>query len=81
MNPKEAARDIWFWQLEPLGVRLMKQALDDISNGIIKKKPQDPEVSTFEPSTKAKDIYKPDLLMLEQYYENTNNQTQNENAD
>ena len=65
MNPKGAARDIWFWQLEPLGVRLMKQALDDISNGIIKRIVQDPEVSTFEPNTDVKDIYKPDLLMIE----------------
>ncbi len=64
LNPKEGARELWFWELEPLGVRLMKQALDDISNGVIKRIPQDPDVSTFEPNTDVKDIYKPDRLLL-----------------
>jgi len=65
LNPKEGARELWFWELEPLGVQLMRQALDDISNGVIKKVPQDRELSTFEPSTDVKDIYRPDLLMIE----------------
>ena len=64
MKPKEAARELWRLQLLPLGVHLMKQAIDDISQGIIKRTPQDPELSTFEPSTDVKDIFKPDLLML-----------------
>ena len=70
MNPKEAARELWRLELLPLGLELMKQALDDISAGILKKVPQDQELSTFEPGTDVKDIYKPDLLMIEQYGSN-----------
>ena len=34
---------------------------------IIIKKPQKKEFSTFEPNTDVKDVYKPDLLMIERY--------------
>lgn len=65
--PKEAAKRLWEFSLMPIGLRLMAEALADISKGIIKKTPQDARFSTFEPSTDSKDIYKPDLLMIEQY--------------
>ena len=66
LDVKEGARELWRLELLPLGLKLIKQALDDISKGIIKKKPQDKELSTFEPSTNVKDIFKPDLLMIEE---------------
>ena len=72
LDVKEGARELWRLELLPLGLKLIKQALDDISKGIIKKKPQDSELSTFEPSTDVKDIYKPDLLMIEQYGSKSN---------
>jgi methionyl-tRNA formyltransferase len=34
---------------------------------MIKKTPQDERFSTFEPNTDVKDVYKPDLLMIERY--------------
>ena len=46
---------------------LERNALIDINKGIIIKKPQQKEFSTFEPNADVKDLYKPDLLMLEQY--------------
>jgi methionyl-tRNA formyltransferase len=66
MDSKKAARLLWEHELQPMGLRLLKQALEDIGSNIIKRKPQQKEFSTFEPSTDVKDIYRPDLLMLEQ---------------
>lgn len=67
MKPREAARRLWENDLQPMGLKLLEYALKDISRGIIKKRPQDDRFSTFEPNTDAKDIYKPDLLMLDQF--------------
>ena len=66
-KPKEGAKLLWEKELQPIGLSLLKQALIDICAGIIKKRPQDERFSTFEPSTDVRDVYKPDLLMLEQY--------------
>lgn len=66
LDHKRTASQIWQDDLCPLGVELMSHALDDVARGIIRKTPQDNRYSTFEPSLdNVKDIYKPDLLMLE----------------
>lgn len=67
IEPKKAAKILWEHELQDMGLRLLKETLHDISNGIIKKVPQQKEYSTFEPNTDAKDVFKPDLLMIEQY--------------
>jgi methionyl-tRNA formyltransferase len=67
MDVNKAAKELWREELQPMGVRLLEEALCDISNGVIKKVPQNPKLSTFEPSMDVKDIYKPDLLMLGQF--------------
>ena len=67
IEPKKAAKILWEHELQDMGLRLLKETLQDISNGIIKKVPQQKEYSTFEPNTDAKDVFKPDLLMIEQY--------------
>mgnify|MGYP003635812787 CR=1 FL=1 len=64
MESKKAAKELWQSKLQAIGVRLMEKAILDISNGILIKKPQDEVLSTFEPSMIVKDIFKPDLLML-----------------
>lgn len=66
LPPRKAAGRLWRSELQAIGLRLLRQALEDISQGIIKKTPQPEAVSTFEPDTNVKDIYKPDLLMLPQ---------------
>jgi methionyl-tRNA formyltransferase len=48
-----------------MGLRLLEKALRDIDRGVIIKNPQQKEFSTFEPNADVKDLYKPDLLMLE----------------
>lgn len=35
------------------------------NSGVIERKPQDRRYSTFEPDTNIKDIYRPDLLMID----------------
>jgi len=66
-EPKKAARVLWEHELQDMGLNLLEMALTDINKGIIIKKPQDKRYSTFEPNTDVKDVYKPDLLMLERY--------------
>ena len=67
MKLKDATAQIWREELQPLGIELMSKALDDIPKGIIKRKPQKESLSTFEPSMDIKDVFKPDLLMIEQF--------------
>lgn len=67
IDSKKAARRIWEYDLQPMGLELIEKALKDIQAGIIIKKPQRKEFSTFEPNTDVKDVFKPDLLMLERY--------------
>jgi methionyl-tRNA formyltransferase len=63
---KKAAKRLWEYELQEMGLRLFKFSLNDISRGVLIKKPQPKEYSTFEPNTDVKDVFKPDLLMLEQ---------------
>ena len=66
-DPKKAAKRLWEDELQDMGLRLLKQALTDIHAGKIIKRPQKKEYSTFEPNTDVKDVFKPDVLMLERY--------------
>ena len=64
-NPRVGARHLWNEELIDVGLRLYEKALSDISKGVIIRSPQRQDVSTFEPSITAKDIYRPDCLMIE----------------
>lgn len=65
LEVKRAARLLWEHHLQDIGLSLIKKTLSEVSSGIITKKPQDKRFSTFEPSIDAKDIFRPDMLMLE----------------
>lgn len=66
LNPKDGASKLWRESLCQMGVDLYEKTLIDIKNGIIKKQKQDKRFSTFEPSLdNIKDVFKPDLLMIE----------------
>ncbi len=67
LEPKKAAKRLWEFELQAMGLRLLELALTDINKGIIIKKPQPKEYSTFEPNTDVNDVFKPDLLMIEQF--------------
>lgn len=65
MGPKDGARELWQTELQEIGLKLFKRALCDIERGVIISEPQRADVSTWEPSTKVNDIYRPDALMIE----------------
>lgn len=65
IDAKKAASLLWRERLLSMGLELVKVVLNDISAGRIVRKKQDLRYSTFEPCTDVKDVYKPDLLMLE----------------
>ena len=65
LNPKQGATKLWRDELLLMGLNLFEKAFKDISKGIIKRKAQDKRFSTFEPDTNVKDVFKPDLLMIE----------------
>lgn len=67
IDPKKAAKILWEHELQDMGLDLIKQTLIDIGNGLIKKTPQKKQFSTFEPNTDTKDVFKPDLLMIEEF--------------
>ncbi|KQT17439.1 hypothetical protein ASG31_08490 [Chryseobacterium sp. Leaf404] len=65
LEPSNSAVKLWRDELCPMGLKLFETALKDVLNGVIKRKPQDRRFSTFEPNTNVKDIYRPDLLMID----------------
>ena len=65
LAPHKSAGKLWRDELCPLGLNLLETALKDLLNNVIKRKPQDKKYSTFEPDTNVKDIYRPDLLMID----------------
>ena len=71
MDPKKASAKIWRNSLQDMGIRLLEKALRDIKRGVVVKTPQDKNISTWEPSTDVKDIYRPDSLLLEEKKNNT----------
>jgi methionyl-tRNA formyltransferase len=64
-EPRKAAKMLWDDTLFEMGVGLLSGAIDRIASGVIIKTPQDNRFSTWEPGTDVKDIYRPDLLMIE----------------
>lgn len=67
LDHSKTAKEIWRTELMPLGLKLYAEALSDINRGIIKRKSQQDlaRFSTFEPGlNNIKDVYKPDLLMI-----------------
>lgn len=65
IDPKIAAKELWSSELLKIGIELLDLSIKEIGSGVIRKTPQDARFSTFEPSTNISDVYKPDLLMLE----------------
>ncbi|ROI09812.1 methionyl-tRNA formyltransferase [Chryseobacterium sp. H3056] len=65
LEPQKSAAKLWRDELCPMGLNLFERALKDLLNNVIIRTPQDSRYSTFEPDTNVKDIYKPDLLMID----------------
>jgi len=65
LDHSKTAREVWQEELQPLGVRLISESITAIAEGKQNRIKQDSRFSTFEPSLDVKDIFKPDLLMIE----------------
>lgn len=58
------ATRLWRERLQPMGIRLFAQTIEDISKGKIIAIPQDNECATWEPSMDRPPIFRPDLDQL-----------------
>ena len=47
-----------------MGIMLLKKTIDDISNGVIVRIPQNHKMATWEPSLNPPPLYRPDLLQI-----------------
>ena len=53
--------ELWREVLQPMGLRLILRALDDLSRGVVVAVPQDERLATWEPSLDQPPIFRPDL--------------------
>lgn len=65
MPPAKAARALWRDEIAPAGIRMLEALLPKIASGERPAASQDERFASWEPSVDVKDLYRPDLLMLE----------------
>jgi methionyl-tRNA formyltransferase len=65
IHPSDTASTLWRDQLFPMGLRLLRAALNEISNGVLTQLDQDHTLATWEPSlTTAPRLHRPELHQL-----------------
>lgn len=64
IRPDDTAETLWRRELQPMGLRLYAQVLDDLGRGIMVAEPQETELATWEPSFNQPALYRPDLPQL-----------------
>lgn len=64
IRPGDDAQTLWRRDLFPLGVRLLTDAVQNISAGIIVQTPQDESCATWEPSLSQPPLRRPDLYLI-----------------
>ena len=65
IRPGDDARSLWARELAPMGLRLFRRALGDISAGKLVRIEQDASLATWEPSMDgAPRLFRPDLQLL-----------------
>lgn len=60
----DTPRTLWERELFPLGLKLLRDVLEDLSNGIMVRAPQDRAVATWEPSIGRPPVFRPELPLL-----------------
>jgi methionyl-tRNA formyltransferase len=66
IRPGDDARELWTRELAPLGLRLFRKVLDDISKGKIVRIPQEHTLATWEPAISGQPrLFRPDLDLLQ----------------
>lgn len=64
VRPGDDASELWSRELFPMGIRLLRQVLADLTSGTIVRVPQDRTCATWEPSWDRPPVERPDLLQL-----------------
>ena len=63
--PDDTLNTLWRRELYPMGLRLLGHVIDEISTGIIRAEPQNPDLATWEPSVSSRPrLYRPELLTI-----------------
>lgn len=64
IRPSDTAERLWRRELQPMGVRLLGDVLDDVVAGRLVRVPQDPLLATWEPGLDAAPLFRPELPAL-----------------
>jgi len=64
IDPKWTPEELWREALQPIGIKLLRKTLSDISRRVIVRVPQDPKLATWEPSLNPPPLYRPDLPQI-----------------
>ena len=64
IRPGDTAESLWRNTLQPMGLRLVTKALDDIVAGRLVRIPQDHRIATWEPSLDPPPLFRPELPEL-----------------
>lgn len=65
IRPGDDARELWTRDLAPLGLKLFRKVLGDVSAGRIVRIPQDHALATWEPAIAGQPrLFRPDLELL-----------------
>lgn len=63
-HPADGASALWRQELFPMGVRLLRDTLRDITDGLIVEVPQDELNATWEPSWERPPLHRPELPQI-----------------
>jgi methionyl-tRNA formyltransferase len=63
-HPVDGASVLWRQELFPIGVRLLRDVLRDLDNGVIVEIPQDELNATWEPSWERPPLHRPELPQI-----------------
>ena len=61
------ARSLWHRELMPLGLKLLRRVVDDLSKGVVVRAPQDHRLATWEPSIGRLPVFRPEIPLLPRY--------------
>jgi methionyl-tRNA formyltransferase len=64
IDPGEDAGELWREKLMPLGVELLRATLRDLKSGLVRRRPQDHRLATWEPSWERAPAFRPELDLI-----------------
>lgn len=67
IRPDDTPEELWRRELAPLGLKLLREALNDIERGLLVRHPQDDSLATWEPAIQGSPrLFRPELELLGQ---------------